>query len=101
MGAVAKHCAGDVKQPIADRAEGTRVAVSAEAQSGVLGAAARIVLHGNAFVAQQPRGIIKSCQIESCAQLKTARLLLLRDGEGREERILGRRPGARFNKISP
>jgi len=26
------------------------------------------------------RGNIKSCQIESCAQLKTARLLLLRDG---------------------
>ena len=48
MGAVAKHRAGDVEQPIADRAEGTCVAVTAEAQSGVLGAAARIVLHGNA-----------------------------------------------------
>ena len=48
MGAVAKHCAGDVKQPIADRAEGACVAVTTEAQSGVLGAAARIVLRGNA-----------------------------------------------------
>src|SRR5215475_9144825 len=37
------------------------------------------------------RGIIKSCQIESCAQLKTARLLLLRDGDCSKERILGRR----------
>ena len=48
MGAVAKHRAGDIKQPIADRAEGTCVAVTAQAQSGVLGATARIVLHGNA-----------------------------------------------------
>ena len=36
-------------------------------------------------------GVIESCQIESCAQLKTARLLLLRDGDCREQRILGRR----------
>ena len=48
MGAVAKHRAGDVKQPVADRAEGPCVAVTAEAQSGVLGATARIVLYGNA-----------------------------------------------------
>jgi hypothetical protein len=48
LGAVAKHRAGDIEQPIADRAEGTCVAVTAEAQSGVLGAAARIVLHGYA-----------------------------------------------------
>ena len=48
MGAVAKHRAGDIEQPIADRAEGACVAVTAQAQSGVLGAAARIVLHGNA-----------------------------------------------------
>ena len=47
MGAVAKHRAGDIEQPIADRAEGACVAVTAEAQSGVLGAAARIVLHSN------------------------------------------------------
>src|SRR5262245_54760534 len=37
------------------------------------------------------RGIIKSCQIKSCAQLETSCLLLLRDGDCREERILGRR----------
>jgi hypothetical protein len=49
LSAVAKHRAGDIKQPIADRAEGTCVAMAAEAQSGVLGAAARIVLHGNAW----------------------------------------------------
>ena len=48
MGAVAKHRAGDIKEPIADRAEGTCVAVTAQAQSGVLGAAARIVLRSNA-----------------------------------------------------
>ena len=36
------------------------------------------------------RGIVKSCQIESCAQLKTARLLLLRDGDCSEKSILGR-----------
>jgi hypothetical protein len=48
LGAVAKHRAGDIEEPIADGAEGTCVAVAAQAQSGVLGAAARIVLHGNA-----------------------------------------------------
>jgi hypothetical protein len=48
LGAVAKHRAGDVEQPIADRAEGTCVAMTAEAQGGVLGAAARVVLRGNA-----------------------------------------------------
>jgi hypothetical protein len=48
LGAVAKHRAGDVEQPIADRAEGTCVAVTAEAQSRVLSAAARIVLRGDA-----------------------------------------------------
>src|SRR5215471_10403978 len=37
------------------------------------------------------RGTIKSCQIESCAQLKTARPLLLRDCDCSEKRILGRR----------
>src|SRR5215470_14368133 len=37
------------------------------------------------------RGTIKACQIESCVQLKTARLLLLRDGDCSEECILGRR----------
>src|SRR6516165_2792406 len=37
------------------------------------------------------RAIIKSCQMESCAQLKTARLLLLRDRDCSEERILSRR----------
>ena len=31
MGAVAKHRAGDIKQPIADRAKGLCVAVTAEA----------------------------------------------------------------------
>ena len=36
------------------------------------------------------RGIIKACQIESCAQLKTACLLLLCDGDSSEECILGR-----------
>jgi hypothetical protein len=35
LGAVAKHRAGDIKEPIADRAEGTCVAVTAQAQSGV------------------------------------------------------------------
>jgi hypothetical protein len=48
LGAVAKHRAGDIEQPIADRAEGTYVAVAALAQSGVLAAAATTVLHGNA-----------------------------------------------------
>ena len=57
MGAVAKHRAGDIEQPIADRAEGTYLAVTAEAQSGVLGAAARIVLHGNA--SQVVEGILE------------------------------------------
>ncbi len=28
------------------------------------------------------RGIMKACQTESCMQFKTARLLLLRDGDG-------------------
>jgi hypothetical protein len=37
------------------------------------------------------RGTIQSCQIESGAQLKTPRLLLLRDGDCGEERILGQR----------
>jgi hypothetical protein len=37
------------------------------------------------------RGIIQSCQIESCAQLETARLLLLRNGDCRKECRLGRR----------
>jgi hypothetical protein len=37
------------------------------------------------------RRMIKSCQIESCSQLKTARLLLLRDGDCSEQCILGRR----------
>jgi hypothetical protein len=40
-------------------------------------------VHGTA------RGIIKSCQIESCARLKTPRLLLLRDGDSGKECILG------------
>jgi hypothetical protein len=48
LGAVAKHRAGDIERPIADRAKSMCMAVTAEAQSGVLGAAARIVLHGNA-----------------------------------------------------
>jgi hypothetical protein len=46
LGGVAKHRAGDVEH--ADRAGGTLVTVTAEAQSGVLGAAARIALHSNA-----------------------------------------------------
>ena len=41
-------------------------------------------------VRETTRGIIKSCQIKSCAQLKTARLLLLRDGDCSEQCILGR-----------
>ena len=48
MGAVAKHRAGDIDQPIADRAQGARVAVTTLSQSGVLGAAARVVLRGDA-----------------------------------------------------
>jgi hypothetical protein len=36
-------------------------------------------------------GTIKSCQIESGAQLKTLRLPLLRNGDCCKERILGRR----------
>jgi hypothetical protein len=48
LGAVAKHRAGDIEQPIANRAEGAVVVVTALARSGVLGAAARIVSHGNA-----------------------------------------------------
>jgi hypothetical protein len=46
LGAVAKHRASDIEQPIADRAEGTCVAVTALSQSRVLRAAATIVLHG-------------------------------------------------------
>ena len=48
MGAVAKHRAGDIEQPIADRAESTCVAVTALSQSRVLRAAATIVLHSDA-----------------------------------------------------
>jgi hypothetical protein len=36
-------------------------------------------------------GIIKACQIESRAQLKTPHLLLLRDDDCSEQCILGRR----------
>jgi hypothetical protein len=36
-------------------------------------------------------GIIKSCQMESVAQLKTPRLLLLRNGDCCKERPIGRR----------
>jgi hypothetical protein len=36
-------------------------------------------------------GFIQSCQIENCAKLKTARLLLLRDGDCGEESVLGLR----------
>jgi len=35
------------------------------------------------------RGIIKSCQMESCPQLETARLLLLRDGDCTKQCFLG------------
>jgi hypothetical protein len=48
LGAVAKHRAGDIEQPIADRAEGTGVAGITLSQSSVLSAAARIVLNGDA-----------------------------------------------------
>jgi hypothetical protein len=40
LGAVAKHRAGDVKQPVADRAEGPCVAATALSQSRVLRAVA-------------------------------------------------------------
>ena len=42
-------------------------------------------------VGRTARGIIKACQIESCAQLKTARLLPLRYGDCGEVSILGQR----------
>src|SRR6516162_4725655 len=42
-------------------------------------------------VLRTARGVIKSSQIESCAQLETARLLLLRDGDCSKECFLGRR----------
>ena len=44
----AQYRAGDIEQPIADRAEDTCVAVTALSQSRVLHAATRIVLHGDA-----------------------------------------------------
>jgi hypothetical protein len=48
LGAVAKHRAGDIEQPIADRAEGACVAVTTLSQSSVLGVAASVVLNGDA-----------------------------------------------------
>jgi hypothetical protein len=49
------------------------------------------------------RSIVKSRQPESCAQLQTTRLLLLRDGDCGEECLLGRRciRRSRFKRISP
>jgi hypothetical protein len=46
---------------------------------------------------------LKWCQMESCAQLKTARLLPLRDGDCGEERIPGAAvfAGSRLSRISP
>jgi hypothetical protein len=54
-------------------------------------------------VRETGRGIINSCQIECCAQLKASRLLLLCDRECSEERILSRRRIARsrLSRISP
>jgi hypothetical protein len=48
LGAVAKHSAGDIEQPIADRAESAGVTVTALSQSRVLRAAATIVLRSDA-----------------------------------------------------
>ena len=48
MGAVAKHRAGDNEQPVADRAEGARVAVTALSRGSVRGTDAGIVLNGDA-----------------------------------------------------
>ena len=47
-GLALKHGAGDGEQSIGDGSEGAGVAVAALAESGVLGPAGRVVLHGEA-----------------------------------------------------
>jgi hypothetical protein len=47
-GLVLEHGAGDGEQAIGDGSEGAGMAVAALAESGVLGPAGRVVLHGDA-----------------------------------------------------